>query len=76
MTYFTGTPKRAIELALEPRRELGADGLDEHDAVGRHHERRDVIVAARVVDVARQLADLAALVDRRLPQRTAAAPLP
>ena len=57
------------QLALEPRRELSADRLDQHDAVGRHHEHREVVVHARVVDVTRELPDLLSLVLRLLVDR-------
>ena len=46
------------ELSLQPGRELGADRLDKDDAVGCDHEHREVVVHARVVDVAGELADL------------------
>ena len=57
------------QLALEPRREFSSDWLNEHDAVRRHHEHREIVVHARVIDVARELADLLSLVLRLLVDR-------
>ena len=57
------------ELTLQPRGELGADRFDKDDPIRRDHEHREVVVHPRVVHVARQLADLLALVLRLLIDR-------
>ena len=41
------------QLAFKPGGKLGADRLDQDDALGRDHERRNIIVHSRVIDVGR-----------------------
>ena len=66
MTNFTGNVKPPVQFPFQPRGHLRADRLDQDDAFGRDHERGHVVVHAREVHIAGELADLLALVLRLL----------
>ena len=55
-----GDVETLVQLGFEPGGHFDADGLDQDDAVGRDHERRNIIVHSRVVDILGQFADFLA----------------